>query len=159
MKPPNFVYSLKQKIFRWKLILAACLLLALLAYTWFWLKSPYSFTQANQVAEKFIAHLQNGDSQLAYEMTFKNGLVGKTLPDFKKYASRQLCSVEKLERIWNAPLQTNGNRIRRQLRGVEVEMLEIEIEFENRIGCLFSVALRHTSNGQWKVYNFQSHAG
>lgn len=158
MKPPNLVPLLKQKIFRWKLILAGCLLLALLAYTGVWLKSPYSFTQANQVAEKFIAHLQNGDSKLAFEMTFKNGLVGKTLPDFKKYASRQLCSIEKLERVYYYPLQTNGNRLRRWLRGNEVEMPEIGIEFEN-YGCLFSVALRPTKEGQWKVYNFQSHAG
>jgi hypothetical protein len=144
---------------RLQLFFAACLLLVLLALTGFWLKSPYRFARPNQVAEQFVLLLQNGDFELAHEMTFKNELVGKSPLELKKVSALQLCSAEaKLERVSYSPLQTNGNRIHRWLRGTEIEMPEIHIEFENA-SCLFGVALRHTGNNQWKVFSFQSHAG
>jgi hypothetical protein len=141
---------------RWKFGFAITLLLALAVCAWFWLKAPYAFSEANRVAEKFVALLQSGDTQSAYELTLKNSLVGTTQLEFKTISDRQLCG-SRLQRVGQFPLQTNGNRLRRWLKGAEIDMPEIQIEFEGF--CLFSVSLRHLGNGQWMVHNFQRHAG
>lgn len=143
----------------WKIILLAGLLFVSLVLAGFWLKSAYSFTQPSQIAEKFVALLQKGDFQLAHEMTLKNKQVGTSASELREISARQLCAKgAKLERVSISPLQTNGNRIRRWLSGIEVEMPEIRVEFENA-SCLFNVSLHHEVNGQWKVFSFQSHSG
>lgn len=141
----------------WKFAFTTGVLSVFLVFVWFWLKAPYDCEEAHQAAEKFVELLQKGEIQQAYEMTLKNSLVGKTEIEFKKKADHQLCSLN-LKLVSHSPLQTNGNRLRRRLKGKEVEMPEIRIEFEN-IPCLFSVSLRHAGKSQWKVHNFQSHAG
>lgn len=146
-------------MFRWKIILPIGLLFISFVLLGFWLKSPYDFAQPNQIAETFVAHLQSGDFQLAHEMTFKNELVGKSPLELRLVTARQLCGHHtKLKRVSTSPLQTNSNRLRRWLKGAEVEIPEIQVEFED-IPCLFKVSLRHTASGQWKVHNFQNHAG
>jgi len=55
------------------------------------------------------------------------------------------------------PKQTNGNRLRRLIRGQNVDMDEVDVEFEG--ACLLGVRLRRTSDNAWKVFYFASHAG
>jgi hypothetical protein len=140
-----------------KIILSLFLLSASIAFALLWLKSPYPFDEPNRVADEFISLLQQGDFERAHELTLKNTLVGKTPIDLQSVSAHQLCQGN-LKRLYFFPLQTNGNRVRRWLRGEEVDMPEVHIEFEKGI-CPFKVTLRHASNGQWKVFNFQSHAG
>jgi hypothetical protein len=122
-----------------------------------WLKAPYRFEAANQFAKVFVQHLELRQLQQAHDMTFKNTLVGKTLPVFEKTAAKQLCG-RGLKPIYYPTPQTNGNRLRRRLRGVAPDIDEMHVEFEQG-ACLFKVTLRPVGAGQWKVYNFQSHAG
>ena len=58
---------------------------------------------------------------------------------------------------WTSPTQTNGNRLRRLIRGQNVDMDELNVEFEGT--CLLSVRLRRTSDKGWRVFYFASHAG
>jgi hypothetical protein len=92
-------------------------------------------------------------------MTLQKGMTGNTLSEFKEFTSRQLCVLgNNPQSISFHPMQTNGNRLRRWWNGAEIEMAEINLEFE-KSPCLFKVTLRHTANGQWVIVYFQSHAG
>lgn len=141
----------------WRLGLAITLSAALAVVSWHWLKAPYAFTEATQIAKNFVELLQVGDTQSAYQLTLKNALVGATPLEFKAISAHQLCGSN-LVLVGHSPVQTNGNRFRRWLKATEIDMPEIRIEFEQG-PCLFEVSLRHAVNGQWKVYYFQSHAG
>jgi hypothetical protein len=43
------------------------------------------------------------------------------------------------------------------LAGMELDMPKIKLNFDGE--CPFRVTLRRSLRGQWKVFNFQSHAG
>lgn len=121
-----------------KLALTTALLLIL--FTVCWLKAKHNFTVPTEIAKSFLDLLQKGEFHRAHEMTLKNAYVGKTIVELKEVSSRQLCKIDGVVGIF--PLQTNGNRLRRWLRGSEVEMPEIHVEF--RGSCLLGVVLRHT---------------
>ena len=55
------------------------------------------------------------------------------------------------------PFQTNGNRLRRRLQGLNPDAKTISIEFSD---CLVRFYLRRQNEGEvWQVYRVQAHAG
>jgi hypothetical protein len=110
---------------------------------WAWLRAPYPFTLQRQLATEYLQLLENGDYRRADAM------------ELWEIRPRQFCSAKRL--LYTSPPQTNGNRLRRWLRGVEVEMPEVNVEFEGQ--CLLRVQLRRDASGQWKVARLTSHAG
>jgi hypothetical protein len=55
-----------------------------------------------------------------------------------------------------SPYQTNGNRLRRFLRGAEMDDNEVDVNF---FDCSVRFYLRKQATGDWSVYRVQSHAG
>jgi hypothetical protein len=137
------------------LIGLAIIVLGIGAAVTVWLKSAHHPSEAIALAQEFVARLQAHDFARAYELTAKNQLVGRSANEFEQIAQRQFCTVTGV--AGTAPFQSNGNRLRRRVYGLEVEMPELQVEFDGR--CLFQVTLRHKSHRQWEIYNFQSHAG
>ncbi len=54
------------------------------------------------------------------------------------------------------PFQTNGNRIRRWVRGQKVSPDSLRIDYPD---CLVRFYLRQSDDGTWQVYSVRSHAG
>lgn len=133
---------------------AVMLVLAGIGLT-FWLKAEHVPTVPIQIAEEFIGYLHANNYESAITLTMKNTYVGKTADDLAIVSHRQLCKVTRM--VGTFPFQSNGNRLRRWFSGRKIEMPEVHIEYEGE--CLFRVTLRHVGNGQWKVFNFGSHAG
>ena len=127
----------------------------LMVMTYFWLKLPNDLAEPSQVATDFLNLLKRGEFDRAHEMTLKNSYVGTTPKELKAVSARQLCTIVRIARTF--PFQTNGNRLRRWVLGLDVEMSEVYIDFEGQ--CLLGVSLHRNSHGQWKVFNFESHAG
>lgn len=69
------------------------------------------------------------------------------------------CPAQELDATGVHPPQTNGNRLRRWITGVEVEMPQLNVRLEGRAGpCLLTVTLRHGPDG-WRVRRLQRTAG
>jgi len=139
---------------RWLFYLAGGAL-ALLIGAWFWAKSTYYPNEAVDRAQAFITLLEADQLDKARELALVNEYVGRTPEEFATLMPRQLCRVDHV--AWTAPPQTNGNRLRRWWKGTEVEMPELDVEFEGT--CLLKVSLRRGDDGQWYVFNLQRHAG
>lgn len=136
--------------------LFGCFALALAITGFFvWAKAEYAQPDAVSVATTFLSRLQSGDFASAFELTTKNGYVGKTPADLREFAHRHTCFGGRLVRTF--PPQTNGNRLRRLIRGQNIDMDEVNVEFEGT--CLLGVRLRRTSDNGWRVSYFASHAG
>ena len=121
----------------------------------YWLKLSYPALEQIRNADAFVQMLRSENYVAAYEATFKNRLIGTTLPDFERFARRQVCGNFYRTEIF--PPQTNGNRVRRWLLGVEIDMPEVGVQYEGT--CFFKITFRRTSDDAWKVYNFGSHSG
>lgn len=141
-------------------LIGVVVLLAAGAGGYAWLKAPYTHPAAAGVAREFLALLQAGHLERAYELTLKEkGLVGRDLAEFQPFAFRQLCSPEELPLVGRPhPPQSNGNRLHRWLSGHEVEMPSVSLRFE-KSPCLMTVELRRDGEGRWRVFYFQSRAG
>lgn len=125
---------------------------------WNWQGKSHTFPVPREIASDFLQLLHNREFEKAHELTLKNAYTGQSLEAFKKVSAQQICSNDlKLASVH--PQQTNGNRLRRQFQGVEVEMPVINIEFLAPGPCLFKITLHHIGNGHWKIFNFGSHAG
>ncbi|WP_156397886.1 MULTISPECIES: hypothetical protein [unclassified Duganella] len=136
--------------------LFGCLALASAITGFFvWAKAEYGQAEAVSVAETFLFRLRSGDYENAFELTTKNGYVGKTPADLQQFTQRHTCLSGRF--VWSSPPQTNGNRLRRLIRGQSIDMDEVRVEFEG--ACLLGVSLRRTSDNRWLVYYFASHAG
>ncbi|PTQ73074.1 hypothetical protein [Pseudomonas sp. GV071] len=135
------------------LVLLAVPLLAVGGYLW--AKAEHYPTEAVDRAQAFITLLEAGQLEQAQALALRNEYVGHTPAEFAELTARQLCRVDHVE--WTAPPQTNGNRLRRWWNDVEVEMPEVDVEFQG--SCLLKVNLRHGEDGQWRVFNLQRHAG
>lgn len=133
-----------------------CLALGL-GSAWFfvWAKSQYGQSEAVSVAQSFLDRLQSGDFAGAHDLTIKSGYVGRSPEALRKFAERQSCLSGRF--VWTAPPQTNGNRLRRWIRGEPMDMDEVQVEFEG--ACLLGVRVRLTTDQRWKVFYFASHAG
>ena len=136
-------------------VLAACGAALLVASAVVWLKIPHDFAAPAGVARTFLELLRKGAFARAFELTSKNALVGRTVGGLQQVSARQLCNASQV--VATAPLQTNGNRLRRWLRGDRVEIPELRVEFSGQ--CLLSVVLHPTPDGRWQVFYFESHAG
>lgn len=136
--------------------LVGCLALAL-AITGFvvWAKSQYGQPEAISVAQTFLSRLQSGDFEGAFDLTTKSGYIGKTPEDLREFAQRHTCWSGRF--VWTSPPQTNGNRLRRLIKGQRIDMDEVHVEFEGT--CLLGVRVRRTLDNQWRVFYFASHAG
>ena len=121
----------------------------------FWLKAEHRPQGAIAHAQKFVELVQLNKLSDAYQLTFKNEIVGKTDGDFAAAVKRQFCPVT--EQTTTFPFQSNGNYMRRWISGRTVEPREVTVEFTG--SCLFGVTLRYVEGDEWKVYFFQSHAG
>ena len=135
---------------------AVCLVLVL-AITGFvvWAKSQNGQADAVSVAQSFLSRLQSGDFEGAFDLTTKSGYIGKTPAELREFAQRHTCWSGRL--VWTAPPQTNGNRLRRWIKGQRVDMDEVDVEFEG--ACLLGVRVRRTSDHGWRIFYFASHAG
>ena len=123
-----------------------------------WAKSQYRYPDAVQTAQTFLSRLNNGDFRGAHDLTFKSGYVGGSLGEFRKLAEREAAICWRGRLAWTSPPQTNGNRLRRRIRGESADMNELNLDFESG-PCLLSVRLRRTSDADWKIFYFASHAG
>lgn len=141
----------------WLSLVLVCLLLP--AAGWMFLKSPYEPKGATSAASAFIRDIYAEDWQRAYDLTFKNGNTGRTIDEFRAVAARQFCGRVSVLKYWS-PLQTHGNRLRRWINGVPLDQDQVWVEFhDSSSGCMMSFEIRRTQDDQWKVFNFQSHAG
>ncbi|MDR1109347.1 MAG: hypothetical protein LBP92_01290 [Deltaproteobacteria bacterium] len=117
---------------------------------------PYDFSSQCQIAADFISYVNEKEFEKAFELTQKNIYTGKTLEEFIKIALFEIC-CSGYQFAYTHPLQTNGNRLRRWLRGSEVEIYGVSVEFTGP--TLLRITLRHLGNNQWKIFYFASHAG
>lgn len=137
-------------------ILAAAIVLGLAAAGFLaWAKSPYGQTEAAHVAQDFVSKLRSEDDAGAFELTVKGGHIGESPAELRRHAERHPCLSDRFSHTF--PPQTNGNRLRRRVRGQVPDMDEINVEFEGR--CLLGVKLRRTTEHGWRVVHFGSHAG
>jgi hypothetical protein len=113
-----------------------------------WLKSPHHPAEAIAIAQEFVARLQVHDFARAYELTAKKQLVGMSLTEFEQNAQREFCTVTRVAGM--APFQSNGNRLRRRVYRLEVEMPELD----GAIGLRFSSHPPAQGPRQWEIYNF-----
>lgn len=134
--------------------LAFAVLLCAVGAAW-WSQLPYAPTEPIQVAQSFVQNLQAAHYTQAFELTVKQGYLGSTPDALGAVARREFCKVDRL--VSTSPHQSHGNRLRRLLLGREVDMPQVQVEFEG--ACLLGVTLRRQSDGSWRVYRFASHAG
>ncbi|MGE8570348.1 MAG: hypothetical protein ACN6PV_28070 [Achromobacter sp.] len=134
-----------------------CLLLAWAG--WKILKSPYEPKGATSTASAFIQDIHQENWQRAHDLTFKNGYTGRNLDELRRVAARQFCGRVSVLKSWHPP-QTHGNRLRRWLNGVALDQDQVWVEFDDAAsGCMMTFEMRLGKDSQWKVFNFQSHAG
>jgi len=138
---------------RWVLLIVAALTLPAGAYLW--AKAEYYPADVVDRAQAFITLLEAGQMDQAQAMAMSNEYMGRTPEEFADRMWAQRCRVDRVE--WTSPPQTNGNRLRRWWRGVDIEMPEVAVEFEG--DCLLLVSMRRGADGQWRVFNIQRHAG
>lgn len=144
-------FSLKKS----HVILIAIFVLFLGVGAIFWLRAAHVPAEPIRVAQAFIRHLEAKQFEQAHQLTLKNGYVGKTTKALEEISGRELCTVGNA--IDSFPFQSNGNRLRRWAKGVEIEMPEVQVEFEG--DCLLGVTVRRTANNEWRVFKFAAHAG
>jgi hypothetical protein len=63
----------------------------------------------------------------------KKSTGGQNSAEFEQKAQREFCTVARV--AGTAPFQSNGNRLRRRVYGLEVGMPELHVDFDG--GCLF----------------------
>ena len=121
---------------------------------------PAQPRQAIRTAEKFADCLKTQELPQAYQLTTQRGDVGKSFTDFQKVVGQQWPegTTGPVQRLAVWPFQSYGNRLRRWLRGQEVEMPELHVQFSVG-GVPFEVRERYVGKGEWKVSYFQAHAG
>lgn len=142
----------------WQISLLGSLVSCLVA--WLYLKSPYEPKDATSVAKTFVSEASQGNWRLAHELTLKNGYTGRTPDELRQAWKRQHCG--KVSMVSWGPPQSHGNRLRRWLKGLPLDQDRIWVEFNgdlHGIICMMSFEIRPTESRQWKVFNFQSHAG
>lgn len=140
------------------LIVALLIGIASWGVGWQYLKSPYEPRGATLVASTFMREIAQENWLRAQELTFRNEYTGRTVDELHQISARQICGGVSL--ISWSPLQSNGNRLRRWLSGTELDQRRVWVEFyDERSICMISVEVRRTAGQQWKVFNFQSHAG
>jgi hypothetical protein len=135
---------------------AAFALCVLAGGTFFWAKSEHLQEEPRQLAQEFLRLLQANQFVRAHELTTRNGPVGRTAGELRLISKQELCATERL--AYTFPFQSNGNRLRRWVSGVEIEMPQVHVEFVGA-ACLFRVTVVHTQDKQWRVSKFSKHAG
>ena len=141
-------------VWLWVLIvLVAC------GITGWWLRAQHTHTEAIDTATRFVAAVRAGRHDQAFDLTLKaKGLAGRTLAEFEQRTVRQVMGGAPMVIHETSPFQSNGNRLRRWLTGVEIEMPEITVHMD--LGALpVKVALRRDADGHWRVFNCQATAG
>jgi hypothetical protein len=93
-----------------------------------WLKAEHRPAEAIAVAQNFVDQLN---------------------------ARGEACRVDRLVGI--APIQTNGNRLRRWVSGRRVEEPQLQMEFDG--ACPLRVTLRLSAGQGWQVVRHGTHAG
>lgn len=151
----SLVRRLSLKLVQKRSLQAAAVFLPLLVLLAVWLKSEYTPSGAVQVSEAFIQKLEAKQFEQAFELTVKQGYVGRTPNELRDISGRELCKIDR--RASTFPFQSNGNRLRRLVTGMEVEMPQVQVEFSG--ACLFGVTVRRTAGNTWRVFRFASHAG
>jgi hypothetical protein len=133
--------------------------LSILAFTltlgFWWSKQAYLYPDAVKVSRQFMQHLRNEDYAEAYMLTSKPNLMGGNLQEFTRYAQRE-CLDDKIF-DYASPPQTNGNRLRRWLKGRGLDQAKINLDFTG--SCLLRVQMNQNAQQEWRVLTFASHAG
>lgn len=136
-------------------LFAICLIVGGLFY--YWLKLPYNYASQKHVAEKFVQLFFNNELEQAYGLILKNHFTAKDFNEFKKRAKTEIREQDNYKILYAYPKQTNGNRLRRLIKGERVDEPRVSIEFDS--GVLFRVVVCKLGDNQWKVCRFDSHAG
>ena len=129
--------------------------LALIAMSFWWLRAEHTPEAPIRVAQEFLKKLEAKQFAQAFELTVKQGYVGRTPEELQEVSRQALCELDRM--VSTFPFQSNGNRLRRFVSGREIEMAQVLVEFEGR--CLLGVTVQRTKDQAWRVYRFASHAG
>lgn len=115
---------------------------------------------AIKTAQSFVDGLRTHELQQAYQRTTQRGEVGSSLAEFQAVVRRQWPATAPAYVRFEAvrPTQSYGNRLRRWLRGQEVDPPQLWLEFSVG-GVPFTVRETRGHDGEWKVDYFESHAG
>ena len=141
-----------------KSIFAALAIAAsLLALAVWWLKSEHTPAAAIQIAQTFLEKMKAGQFEQAFELTVKQGYVGRTPDELQAISRSGQASCLNGRFAHTSPFQSNGNWLRRFISGKETDMTEVHVEFAG--SCLLDVTVHKTSAKTWRVFRFASHAG
>ncbi len=154
---PGSLPKLTRRASHRPLRLLAAIVASLLALigTGVWLQAEYTPVEPIKLAQEFVDLIHTKQFAKAHQLTMKNSFVGTTPEALEEISQRQMCAVTRMVRAF--PFQSNGNRLRRWASGAEVEMPEVNVEFDG--GCLLSVRVRRVGAGDWKIFYFATHAG
>jgi hypothetical protein len=138
------------------LLLSAVSSAVIVALAFFFLY-PFAPPEAMSLASRFIADLQNGRINDAYELTDRGGDVGTNVLVFAANedvlflsSSRYPISLE-----WVRPMQSRAQRIARIIRRARADPDILYVSFY--VGLPFLLRLRHTQQG-WAISYFEVHA-
>jgi hypothetical protein len=140
-----------------RLSLATAIASLMLAPAIWWLKSAHTPAAAIQTAQSFLEKMTAGQFEQAFELTAKQGDVGRTPDELQALSQSRQATCLSGRLAYTFPFQSNGNRLRRLLSGREVDMPEVHVEFTG--ACLLRVTVRKTAANTWRVVYFGSHAG
>jgi len=118
-------------------------------------RTPYRPDAAISVAQTFVAAASSGRFGDAMPLVDPAAPIGRDRAALEAAAQRELCRLDRM--TGTSPLQTHGNRWRRQFAGREADELEVRVEFEG--ACLVGVVVRRIGPDDWRVVRFASHAG
>lgn len=135
---------------------AAAATAAILALALFFFR-PSGPPEAMGLAFRFVADLQNGRIEDAYQLTDQGGDVGT---DVRAFAANEdvvflASSRHSVSLVSVRPAQSRVQRIVRTIRGAQVDPDVVYVNFH--VGAPFLVRLRHTQRG-WAVSYFEVHA-
>jgi len=139
-----------------KILIALFLLLAGGGVGYYWLKLPYDFPMQREIAENFIQLVMDNKLDAAYEMTSRTGYTGLDYEEFLARVNGGELPRSTYKFMGVDPIQSNGNRLRRWLRGQTVDPDRVSFEFQIP---LLSVYVCRMNDNQWKVCRFNTHAG
>lgn len=118
---------------------------------------PFGPPEAAGLAFRFVADLQNGRIDDAYQLTDKGGDVGT---DLRVFAANEdvvflRSSRHSVSLVSVRPAQSRAQRMMRIIRGAPVDPDVVYVNFH--VGAPFLVRLRHMQRG-WAVSYFEVHA-
>lgn len=138
-----------------KIAVAFFILLAAGGGSYYYLKLPYTFPGQRDFADNFVKLVVNNQLAEAYKMTSRTRFTGLNYEEFKERVEEELPKSSYKIRYTDTK-QTNGNRLRRLIKGRPVDPPRVSVAFEFP---LLRVDVCRMNDNQWKVCRFNTHAG